>query len=446
MRPIQAPARSGSTRQQCRDATASHRRLVTAATAARPAPSTRLPYLDGYRGAAACAVLVYHVASWSGWTAGNARFGLDVGAWMTRLGNYGVCVFFLLSGLVLYRPFAAAALGARAAPATAPYYARRVLRIYPAYIVALTAWYALGAFPLAGTLRPAEYVWQYLLVQNHVARGLETSLPNAWTLSIEVSFYFALPLLAALIRRLPGGRSSRPGDRMVAQLTGLTVLLIVAFGFRWVLLGSHIPAGPGQPTLWLPNHLDWFALGMLLAVVHAWRAEGGVVPRWLTGLGERPLVCWTGALGLFWLLVSLRLPIGAGEDYAAATLRFSLSGVSAFLALLPAVLLTTPHRAMRALGHPAIVWLGVISYGIYLWHLIVLQAAAEMGLVLSFAPLLALTISVTLVLAFVSHWALERPVLAAARSAAATPIGRARDADGVIAVAAHLPATATGRL
>ncbi|MEO7428140.1 MAG: acyltransferase [Acidimicrobiales bacterium] len=396
-------------------------------TAADPiSAGDRLPYLDGFRGAAALAVLVYHVAAFKLWVAGSGRFGLDGAAWMASLGNYGVCVFFLLSGLVLYRPFAAASLRSVSSPAAAPYLARRVLRIYPAYVVALTAWYALGAFPLAGQLRPREYVWQYLLLQNHVQRGLEASLPVAWTLSIEVSFYFALPVVAAMIRRLPGGRSASPGDRMVAQLTGLLILTVAAFGFRRMVLGEHLPTGPGQPTLWLPNHLDWFALGMLLAVLHAWRAEGGVLPRWLTGMSQRPLLCWGSALAMYWLMVGLRLPIGAEEYFAAGMLRFTLSGVSAFLLLLPAVFATGRQRALAVLDHPALSFLGVVSYGIYLWHIVVLQAAREHHVVLPFGLLALVTLALTLGLSVASHRLLERPILRAARSSAAAPVARGR--------------------
>ena len=75
-------------------------------TAAAPPVSLgggRLRYLDGYRGVAALAVLAFHVSGRSQWFSNPGVFGLDGGAWMERLGNFAVCVFFLLSGLVLYR-------------------------------------------------------------------------------------------------------------------------------------------------------------------------------------------------------------------------------------------------------------------------------------------------------------------------------------------------------
>ncbi len=121
---------------------------------AAPAPEiatapTRLDTLDGYRAIAALGVLVYHTAGWVGFMSPQ-----EPGAHLIdNLGNFGVAVFFVISGFLLFRPFVLASLTGTSPPETAPFYIRRALRIYPAYWLALIGW-ALVATPsdrVAGT-------------------------------------------------------------------------------------------------------------------------------------------------------------------------------------------------------------------------------------------------------------------------------------------------------
>ncbi|MGH9085646.1 MAG: acyltransferase family protein [Acidimicrobiales bacterium] len=371
-------------------------------------------HLDGYRGLAAMGVVVFHVAGRSKWAEDPGRFGLDGGALIARLGNYGVCVFFLLSGLVLYRPYVAAHLSGGAQPRLSRYLTRRVLRIFPAYLVALTAFYALGLVAALGGLTDGEYLAQYLLLQNYVDRGFATSLPVAWTLCIEMAFYLSLPLIAAGFRRLPGGRSEHPVDRLVAQLTGLLVLVAVAWSYR-VYLFAERPAWPGSPPNWLPAYLDWFALGMLLAVMLSWRRAGGEVPRWLSALADHPWLCWSFALELYWVTVQLHIPPDFMDDSTRTLLRFLLNAVSAFLVLLPGVLGRSRSRAIAWLDRPTLVFLGSISYGIYLWHLILIRWMDDAGYELSFASRLVATVTLTVVVATVSHRLIELPAMSLSR-------------------------------
>src|SRR5207247_5786068 len=104
-------------------------------SAAEPTPDAdRFPCFDGFRATAALSVLLLHVAGSSGETQRNHV----VGSYLARL-DVGVAVFFLISGFLLYRPFAAAHLTGGRAPAALPFFRRRFLRIYPAYWVATTA-------------------------------------------------------------------------------------------------------------------------------------------------------------------------------------------------------------------------------------------------------------------------------------------------------------------
>src|SRR6266516_1997197 len=111
---------------------------VSTAPAARRAgaPGRSLPMLDGLRAVAALAVLLTHVAFQTGEVARAAG-----GAVLARL-DAGVAVFFVLSGFLLYRPYALARASGTPRPSIRRYVLRRAARILPAY------WLALGAVAL----------------------------------------------------------------------------------------------------------------------------------------------------------------------------------------------------------------------------------------------------------------------------------------------------------
>src|SRR3954452_21423955 len=99
---------------------------------APPPGNPRFPMVDGLRAFAALTVLVGHTSFLSGFNGHG-----EIGAIASRL-DLGVAVFFVISGFLLYRPFVAARYEARPAPRVSRYARRRVLRIVPAYWLALT--------------------------------------------------------------------------------------------------------------------------------------------------------------------------------------------------------------------------------------------------------------------------------------------------------------------
>src|SRR5207248_571350 len=159
----------------------------------------------GYRGVAASAVLVFHVS-----VLGGLMAHPTLGAFLARLGNYGVTVFFLISGLVLYLPFVNADFHGAPHGNWRNFLWRRFLRIYPAYWVAITVLFFVLGRPHPGSL--TSLISTYSLFDNYwrgVGQG--GGLIIAWTLTIEVSFYLVLPLLAfalrSFARRVQGGRA-----------------------------------------------------------------------------------------------------------------------------------------------------------------------------------------------------------------------------------------------
>jgi peptidoglycan/LPS O-acetylase OafA/YrhL len=319
----------------------------------------RFPLLDSVRAIAALSVLVFHASFWSQIT----LTGSDLAPFLSRL-DVGVTIFFVLSGFLLYRPFVRARLLGTPAPHAIAYGWRRVLRILPAYWLALTV-IAL-VIPKPDTFEPGHAVVYYgfLQIYGDLALG---GITQAWTLCVEVTFYALLPVWALGLRRLPASVRSE-----VVGLGGLALA-----GTAWIAVAVLTAADPehantGRMLLWLPAYLDHFAIGMVLAVVSVaaerdGRARLAWVRRW-------PWACWLGAAGAFAAVaVGIGLApenrIDAPMDAAQTIVRHWLYAVVAIGVILPAVFAGPARGAIhRLLGHPALLYLGVISYGIYLWH------------------------------------------------------------------------------
>src|SRR6266851_3607954 len=122
-----------------------------------PAVAGHQDALDGLRAVAAVAVLVTHVGGLTGYV----LIGTPA-SWVVSRGNIGVPIFFVLSGLLLYRPWAAAALAGPPAVRVTTYLRRRALRILPAYwAVVLIALPVLSSGPARpGWPRPGAWSWR----------------------------------------------------------------------------------------------------------------------------------------------------------------------------------------------------------------------------------------------------------------------------------------------
>ncbi len=160
----------------------------------------RYVLLEPLRAIAALMVLGYHVYLRSSPDPENAW---DIG----RLLNLGVPIFFVLSGFLLYRPFASARLDGRRMPSIGRYAKRRFFRVIPGY------WVALSVFAL---LIPAwvdvldQDAWIYYgLVQTWVPGHTFGGLSPAWSLSVELAFYLLLPFYALALDRVLRRRSRR---------------------------------------------------------------------------------------------------------------------------------------------------------------------------------------------------------------------------------------------
>lgn len=369
----------------------------------------RFACLDGYRGLAAMTVLVYHVM-------GRLSIHIDhptLGAYTARLGNYGVTIFFLLSGFLLYRPFVVAHFQDREGPKWFSFYVRRLVRIIPAYWVALTCLFLVFRYSSADGIGDIATYYGFAQIYRPGQYPIG-ALGQAWSLCVEMSFYLFLPLLAFAIAQLRIGQGELR-SKVRGQLFGLALLFGFSVGYKiWA-----VPAQSRYPTayLWLPARLDLFALGMLLAVASAWVATGGRLPALAERFTRSPWLCLLFAAEFYWLFSQINLPrLFEDETLSQTMLHYPFAGLSAFFLLIPGTLGDESRGPVTGFFRSApMAWLGMVSYGIYLWH----TMWVELGLRLAdngqlsrsvWVQLLFVT-TMTLASAALSYWLVERPLL-----------------------------------
>ncbi|EFD45533.1 membrane acyltransferase [Mycobacterium tuberculosis T17] len=220
-----------------------------------------LPAVEGMRACAAVGVVVTHVAFQTGHSSG-------VGGRLFGRFDLAVAVFFAVSGFLLWRGHAAAARDLRSHPRTGPYLRSRVARIMPAYVVAVVV--ILSLLPDADHASLTVWLANLTLTQIYVPLTLTGGLTQMWSLSVEVSFYAALPVLALLGRRIPVG----------ARVPAIAALAALSWAWGWLPLD----AGSGiNPLTWPPAFFSWFAAGMSVGAPP--RGDGGYRAAGLPGGG-----------------------------------------------------------------------------------------------------------------------------------------------------------------
>ena len=356
------------------------------------------------RALAALAVLVTHVGYWSG------QFLQGVpGAVVGRL-DLGVTVFFLLSGFLLGRPFALWSTGHSRRPGLLRYAARRAVRILPAYWLMLAT--ALLVLRPEGVRDAGDVLVQASLTQTYDDFRSLPELSHLWSLNVEVAFYAVLPLLGLLL--VVAGR--HPARAVRRQL-----LLLGALGVGGLVFLTLVQAGvvgDRLATHWLPSRLDWFVLGLALAVLTTPVGASSRPGRVLSDLAAAPGLCWLAAGAVFWIACT---PVAGGRGLVTLSAqeivtREVLYGLTALLLLVPVVAgPRTGSSVHAALQSRVAVLLGEVSYGVFLWHLpvlVLLQRGLDLPLFdFPFLPVLVAVLAVTLAVAALSWVLVERPLL-----------------------------------
>jgi peptidoglycan/LPS O-acetylase OafA/YrhL len=388
-----------------------------------PPPHSQFPCFDGLRALAALAVLLFHLVESAQVDARSSGHSAPSLVPVRYFGSFGVSIFFVISGFLLYRPFVLAAFESRGTPRLLTFWKRRFARIYPAYWVALTALILLG---LAPHTKFGDLLTMYPLLGNYRTGYWNVGLGVEWTLVIEISFYLLLPLIAWALRRLTP-RDAPLRSKLRAQVIGLASLGAASVILRGLDIWSFSGYSKGnfggwfQETgihLWIISYMDWFAFGMLLAVGSAWLATGNRLPWVIRALGDHPWVSWLLAAELFWVGTQFNLPLTpfvVNDKLQIWGIQLVFGFVALFM-VLPAVFGTQTHGAIRrALTSPVMVGLGLISYGVYLWHPIWVTQTNFWITRGTFASLLlergAIVFTLTVLCATASYFFVEQPAI-----------------------------------
>jgi peptidoglycan/LPS O-acetylase OafA/YrhL len=388
---------------------------------ARPGKSS-FPHLDGIRGLAALAILGYHGVG------GNYR---SISGWVqagTALRS-ALPFFFFLSAFLLYRPYVAARLGDASRPALGSFWWRRVLRIVPAYWVALTLIALTVGLP--GVFGPEGwryYTFTYVYDHQTVMGGL---VP-AWTLCVDMTFYLALPLFAWAMDRLWRRFNLRTAANAELAVLGAIWLLSTLYWFRFVS-GASVGVSSLAMREWnLVANLNWFALGMALAVLSATGGRRRSVVTQLLSKDHVADAAWIAALLTF-------LIISRVYFFSSETSRHLLASLFCILIFAPAALTPRRGRLQQLLALRTVAWLGVASYGIYLYHGPVLNELRSLGVrlgthgLVTYLSLLAATLPIVIALSSASYFLLERPIMRWGRGPG-RPTGSAGVAPDVVSV------------
>jgi peptidoglycan/LPS O-acetylase OafA/YrhL len=399
------------------------RRPVSPAVAPPPG-NPRFALFDSLRAIAVLSVLAFHVSTLTGDL--NKRGLGDV---LGLLGNQGLVLFFVISGFLLYRPFVAAHAGGRPRPSTRKFARRRVLRIVPAYWAALTV---LAIYPGISSIFSHDWWRYYLFLQVYSQRTVTQGIPTAWTLCVEVSFYLLLPLWAMFVRAT--ARRLRDGSWLRSELFCLGLLALLGIGIQ--VAKSRLAVSTTLDSTLL-GECVWFALGMGLAVASVRIDEADRAPAALRLLRDRPGLCWLGSLACLLGAAAVLQPHGPNIALSLQAVQplgrtlggIVLTGGVAVLLVAPAVFGEDASGwPRRVLAWRPLMLLGVISYGVYLYHLTVAEvvgqpasaspfsSGAGLGLVgrvahLTTPVLLVVTLAVTVVLATASYRLVELPFL-----------------------------------
>jgi peptidoglycan/LPS O-acetylase OafA/YrhL len=401
-----------------------------------PNPTGRLLGADFVRASACLIVLFHHLTQKIDFRSplGDA----DIAQVLANGGTFGVGIFFVLSGFLLARPFWQALDRHEAMPSLRIYALRRAARILPGFWVALTVTFVLSIFIWRAT--PDIWLWTRYLAGFFLVSDwhwltffpVEVNGP-LWSIGFEATSYVLLPLgfmvLFALGRRLP----SWAARLAFLGVPGLALLAHMAFSSFVVVdphrLGWEYGLQGGAKT-WMPwfNPFSFFAMFAVGALAGGVQVMLGRFRHWVMDI-----ICLAALLAVAAYMWGEAYR-EAGELYGwlKVPYRFPIMHV-----LVGIILATGPSTVLlgRMLDNPPVRFLAQISFGIYIYHTIVIDliqvyfvpkfvfGTMTDGSVWLMATVASVVLSV--VIAAASYRWLEAPVIAWARTLEGRGLGRA---------------------
>lgn len=352
----------------------------------------RLVGLDGLRGFLALCVILVHV------TAHYSPSILKV-THVEVLGQ-AIVVFFVMSGMLIYMPFARAILdGSAPLRGLGGYVRARIFRVFPAYLLIFWVANLFGALYVENAMvvqargggggtgsifDPGALLLHLTLLQNYLPSQLQTGINSSWTLTVELAFYLMLPFLAALAAAAAARLAPRASRYAVAAAPG--VLLILVGTVSRVVLALVAARSPLTPdmTEWGPNPIavltrsilpwsDNFGWGMLAIVFFLALRRGDLsIDRART---VRPVA---------WIVLAVAFVASSAFFFVAPRLIASAFAIFAtaliLLLIIPVDGTGRPLRVSGIVDNPVLHWLGTTSLSIYLWHYPVIIVLERWGL------------------------------------------------------------------
>lgn len=338
--------------------------------------------LDFVRGIAIIAVMGYHFHVNQ---TGSALISI-IEYPLKNFGREGVNLFFTLSGFLvgglLLRQYAE-----KGHVDAGRFIVRRMFKIWPAYYVLILFHSVVGRHPLD------SFLWQNL---THLQNYFGTSISQTWSLAVEEHFYLFLPALLLLFARW----KMRAGS-IISVLGGICVIVLIARCL--VVAGGDLQAA----FFYTQYRIDSLLYGVILAAIYWMKPEvyQGIAKRtgWLLAV-VAVLVAWL-------VLATKHEPLDESIGYTIQAIGFC-----AFIVLM----LEHSGKVRASRVYRGVAWLGVYSYGIYLWHSlalapgdIVIRKATALGLppAAIWFVALAAQAAVAIIAGYVMTRAVEYPFL-----------------------------------
>lgn len=346
------------------------------------------PALDGLRGVAILAVLAIHTHHIFGWS-------------LLKGGNVGVDIFFVLSGFLI-TALLVEEWGETGSISLKSFYWRRALRLVPALLLLLVVLYYVsdlllspveanetrGAMPVAFV-----YASDLALAFFNIRLG---ALQHTWSLAIEEHFYLIWPLLLVAGLKLGTGKK---------RLVMITLLLALASTLQRAVL-HQLGAPPVRTYYGFDTRADSLLIGCATGLCVSW---GMVQLR-----SFKPLL----APSLMLIAVCL-----FATDYASSFMHLGgftlLAGATAVLIV--NVIWSPSSSSRELLEYGPLVWIGRISYGLYLWHYPIFKASSF--LTLAWPLKLGVAVAATFAVTSLSFYLVEQPIRGFPRRSAAVLTG-----------------------
>jgi peptidoglycan/LPS O-acetylase OafA/YrhL len=348
----------------------------------------RQPGLDLLRALAIIVVVIYHAA----------LFGFEMPGRVDRFGWIGVDLFFVLSGYLIGGQLLAP-LARGQSIKLGRFFARRTLRIMPAYFIVLAIYFLLPSWREYPDM--AQPLWKFLLSVQNIALHGGTAFSHAWSLAVEDQFYLCLPFILLLANRWPR--------------TALLVPCVIVFGgilLRTFLAWQNPAADFGisyrgfQTWIYYPTwtRLDPLVFGVVLAAIEKFR------PACWQRLTNSAIWLWLPGLAL----IAYALWLGEGDylSVAAAIWQFPLIALGMAALLICAV---SPRLPFRRVAIPGAAFIASIAYSAYLIQKLAIHFVAQFCFdhniaLTSTSALIGVELSVYAT-ATVLFFAVERPFL-----------------------------------